>query len=47
MLVSARAGDRRMKITLDLDALVADGRLTPTEAARLKTYAARNMKAGR
>ena len=29
-----------MKITLDLDALVADGKLTPTEAARLKTYAA-------
>ena len=29
-----------MKITLDLDQLVADGKLTPAEAERLKTYAA-------
>ncbi|HEY8574758.1 MAG TPA: hypothetical protein VIL88_00295 [Devosia sp.] len=29
-----------MKITLDLDALLADGKLTPAEAERLKTYAA-------
>ena len=29
-----------MKITLDLDVLVAEGKLTPAEAARLKGYAA-------
>lgn len=29
-----------MKITLDLDALVADGKLTPADAERLKGYAA-------
>lgn len=31
-----------MKITLDLDVLVAEGKLTPAEATRLKGYAARD-----